>query len=106
MLHYLGEMHWSPHVAVITLLSQDHLEWHGSYDAYADAKRNIARFQRPDDVTVVNEESPAALELARASAGAWRAMEWMGGVLSNCRCRAGITSSMPKARSPPRRCWG
>jgi UDP-N-acetylmuramoylalanine--D-glutamate ligase len=69
MLHYLGEMRWSPHVALVTLLSQDHIEWHGSYEAYADAKRNIARFQRPDDVTVVNEESPAALELARASAG-------------------------------------
>jgi UDP-N-acetylmuramoylalanine--D-glutamate ligase len=69
MLHYLGQMRWSPHVALVTLLSQDHTRWHGSHDAYTDAKRNIVRFQRPDDVAVVNEECSAALELVRASAG-------------------------------------
>ena len=62
MLDYLGRIGWSPHVAVLTLLVPDHLDWHGSFDAYADAKRNLLRFQKPDDVAVVNEESAAMME--------------------------------------------
>lgn len=36
---------WSPHIAVITNLAPNHLDWHGSFEAYADAKFNIAEFQ-------------------------------------------------------------
>jgi UDP-N-acetylmuramoylalanine--D-glutamate ligase len=56
MLEHLGQMKWSPHVAVVTMIASDHLDWHGSADAYVDAKRNIVRFQRPDDIAVLNEE--------------------------------------------------
>jgi UDP-N-acetylmuramoylalanine--D-glutamate ligase len=69
MLDYLEPMRWSPHVAVVTLIAPDHLEWHGSYEAYLAAKGNLFRFQRPDDVTVANGENPAAVELARLSPG-------------------------------------
>lgn len=68
MLHYLGDMRWSPHVAVVTMVAADHLEWHGSAHAYADAKRNILRFQRPDDFAVLNGEDPASTALAGATA--------------------------------------
>lgn len=37
---------WSPDIAVITNLTPNHLDWHGSFQAYADAKFNIAKFQR------------------------------------------------------------
>jgi UDP-N-acetylmuramoylalanine--D-glutamate ligase len=59
MLEYLGEMQWSPHIAVVTMISEDHLDWHGSVDAYVTAKRNIIRFQRPDDYAVLNDTDPA-----------------------------------------------
>ncbi|QOV87474.1 UDP-N-acetylmuramoyl-L-alanine--D-glutamate ligase [Humisphaera borealis] len=61
MLHYTGENLWSPHVAVVTLLAPDHLDWHGNFDAYAEAKRNIVRFQHAGDIAVVNEESAALM---------------------------------------------
>ncbi len=38
---------WSPHVAVITNLTPNHLDWHGDLAAYAAAKLNIARHQDP-----------------------------------------------------------
>src|SRR5205085_4933519 len=41
MLQYLRHMHWSPHVAVVTMLAVDHVEWHGSEDAYLEAKKQI-----------------------------------------------------------------
>jgi UDP-N-acetylmuramoylalanine--D-glutamate ligase len=65
MLEHLRSMRWSPHVAVVTMLSVDHIEWHGSVDAYIDAKKNIVRFQRPDDIAVLNSRDEAANSFAR-----------------------------------------
>lgn len=44
----------SPHIAVVTNLLPNHLDRHGTMNAYADAKKNIFRFQQPDDVLVLN----------------------------------------------------
>jgi UDP-N-acetylmuramoylalanine--D-glutamate ligase len=44
---------WSPHVAVITNLAPNHLDWHGTYAAYAAAKLNIVRFQDRDRDAIV-----------------------------------------------------
>jgi UDP-N-acetylmuramoylalanine--D-glutamate ligase len=60
MLDYLGAMHWSPHVSLVTLIAADHTEWHGSHESYISAKKNIVRYQRPDDVAVLNGEDAAA----------------------------------------------
>jgi UDP-N-acetylmuramoylalanine--D-glutamate ligase len=67
MLHYLGKLHWSPHVAVVALIAPDHVAWHGSMDQYVDAKKMIAAYQRPDDFLVLNEESSGAMEFASLS---------------------------------------
>lgn len=57
MLHHLGLIRWSPHVAVVTMVGTDHVEWHGSPDAYIEAKQNIVRFQSEKDFAVVSSES-------------------------------------------------
>jgi UDP-N-acetylmuramoylalanine--D-glutamate ligase len=64
MLEHLGAIRWSPHVAVVTMISVDHLDWHGSEEKYVDAKQNIVRFQKPGDVAVLNFENPAAKSFA------------------------------------------
>ena len=69
MLEHLRESRWSPHVAVVTMLSTDHLEWHGSPEAYLDAKKNIFRFQGPHDYIVLNERDMASAGLAREAPG-------------------------------------
>ena len=56
MLHYLREIKWSPHVAVVTMLAADHLEWHGGRDAYLEAKRAIVEFQTAEDFAVLGED--------------------------------------------------
>ena len=45
---------FGPHVAVVTNLAPNHLDRHGTMEAYAAAKRNICRFQGPEDVLVLN----------------------------------------------------
>lgn len=64
MLEHLGAMRWSPHLAVVTMVAADHLDWHGSQQAYVEAKANIVRFQRPDDLAILNAEDPGSIVLA------------------------------------------
>jgi UDP-N-acetylmuramoylalanine--D-glutamate ligase len=53
-----------PRVSVILNLSPDHLDRHGDFASYADAKRAIFRNQRDDDVTVLNFDDPVLREFA------------------------------------------
>jgi UDP-N-acetylmuramoylalanine--D-glutamate ligase len=46
---------WSPHVAVVTNITPNHLDWHGSFEAYVAAKLNLVRFQQPRDVVVIQD---------------------------------------------------
>jgi UDP-N-acetylmuramoylalanine--D-glutamate ligase len=65
MLEHLRPMQWSPHVAVVNMIAVDHIAWHGSEEAYVDAKRNIVRFQRPNDVAVLSEENDRSASFSR-----------------------------------------
>src|SRR5687768_15081697 len=69
MLWWLGGMRWSPHVGVVTLVTSDHLEWHGDVQAYVDAKRNLLRYQRPSDSAILNEEDEVARSFAHGAPG-------------------------------------
>src|SRR5258706_10076783 len=67
MLEHLRPMKWSPHVALITMVAQDHVEWHGSIDAYIGAKKVLLAFQKPTDFAVFNATSPQCMELTQAT---------------------------------------
>lgn len=47
----------SPSVAVLLDLFPEHMDWHGSTEAYYNAKLNIARHQRPADRFFFNQAS-------------------------------------------------
>lgn len=67
---------WSPHVAVVTRITPNHLDWHGSFDAYRDAKLNIVRFQDPARDAVVLQDAPELTQalgaLVSPVANTWR----------------------------------
>ncbi|MEX2214554.1 MAG: UDP-N-acetylmuramoyl-L-alanine--D-glutamate ligase [Phycisphaeraceae bacterium] len=48
MLQGLREDKWSPHIALITNLAPNHLDWHGSFEAYREAKAVVLAFQDAD----------------------------------------------------------
>lgn len=57
------EAGWSPHVAVVTNVMPNHLDWHGSFEHYERCKNEISRHQvrgdkiiRGDDVEVKAEQ--------------------------------------------------
>ncbi|MDX2146408.1 MAG: UDP-N-acetylmuramoyl-L-alanine--D-glutamate ligase [Planctomycetota bacterium] len=51
MLHWLAP--WSPTVGVVTNLSPNHLDWHGSLEHYRASKQQILASQRPGDAAVL-----------------------------------------------------
>jgi UDP-N-acetylmuramoylalanine--D-glutamate ligase len=57
-LDYLGELSWSPNVAVVTNFAPNHIDVHGSLEAYRNAKMEIVRHQAPNDVAILNADDP------------------------------------------------
>ncbi len=55
-----------PWIAVLLNLSSDHLDRHGSMEAYGAAKAKIFANQTPEDWAVINADDPQTLALARA----------------------------------------
>ncbi len=53
----LMDMHHSPSRALITNLAPNHLDVHRDMAEYVEAKKNIYRFQRPEDLLVVNADN-------------------------------------------------
>ena len=54
-----------PRVSVLLNLADDHLDWHGSFRAYADAKARLFELQGPGDVHVGNADDPVAGAVSR-----------------------------------------
>ncbi len=67
-LEGLAEYGLSPHVAVVTNLSPDHLNRYATMDDYAEAKRGIVRAQSPDDYAVLNADDPLVWGFREATA--------------------------------------
>lgn len=71
----LGLLRRSPHIAVVTNISPNHLDRHGSMEGYLSAKRHIIRYQVEADVAVLNA--------ADSEVAAWRRhtpaqLRWFG----------------------------
>ena len=59
---------FAPRVAAVLNISPDHLDRHGSFEAYRDAKAAIFANQRPDDVAVLNADDAECRDLAASCA--------------------------------------
>lgn len=62
----------SPHVAVITNLSPNHLDWHKDYAEYIEAKKSIMLYQGEDDVLVTNSSNEESEAIRKEAKGKWR----------------------------------
>jgi len=58
-----------PKIAVITNITADHLNRHGTVEAYAAAKARLLDAQNPDDFTVLNRDNPATNNLLYRARG-------------------------------------
>lgn len=60
----LQDLEKSPHVAVITNLGEDHLNYHKDLSEYWQSKANIFKYQSKDDFAIINQDYLTAVELA------------------------------------------
>lgn len=60
--YQLNDLKTSPHIAVVLMITSEHLDYHKTQEAYIDAKRNILRFQTPQDFAVINKDYPTSHE--------------------------------------------
>ena len=61
-----------PHVAVITNLSPNHLDWHKDYAEYIESKKNIMLYQNSDDILVVNSSNDETEKIGKEAKGILR----------------------------------
>lgn len=54
----------SPHIAVILMITQEHLNWHEDIDEYQRAKESIVKYQNYDDFAVINQDFKTAKSFA------------------------------------------
>jgi UDP-N-acetylmuramoylalanine--D-glutamate ligase len=64
-----ADLRWSPHVAVVTNLSPNHLDHHGTMAAYVAAKQNILRFQTAGDVAILSADDAEVAAWSRLAKG-------------------------------------
>lgn len=67
--YMLEHVRISPNIAVVTSFFPEHLDRHGSVEAYWAAKKNIALYQKPTDAVFYNANYPQCKEIADASPG-------------------------------------
>ena len=59
--HQLEHIKYSPHIAVLLNMFEEHLDHYNSYNEYKEAKRNIFKYQRENDIYVFNGDAKKLL---------------------------------------------
>lgn len=69
----LTNMTQSPHVAVVTNVAPNHLDWHTDMQEYIDAKRNLIAHQKAKDRAILNLDNATTREfVADCQAPVWQ----------------------------------
>lgn len=59
--HQLQFIDYSPHIAVLLNMYEDHLDHYKNYEEYKESKRNIYKFQKNEDYYIFNEDEKEVL---------------------------------------------
>ena len=62
-------MEVSPHIAVITNITPNHLNIHKDYQEYIDAKKNIFKYQDENGILILNYDNEITRECAKEAKG-------------------------------------
>lgn len=68
-LSALTHLKRSPHIAVVTNIFPDHLNYYKTMSAYIDDKKNIFRFQKANDVVITDFDNPLSRDMMEDAPG-------------------------------------
>lgn len=88
----------SPQVAVVTNISPNHLDWHGSQQSYIQAKQTLLRWQGPADLVIRRRETPEADWPARGRC-CWCGEQEGAGLLTRLDRDDGTLHLLPRRES-------
>jgi len=60
---------YSPHIAVCLMITEEHLDWHPSMEDYLEAKSNLFRHQKAEDVAIYFAKNEYSKKIAGYSPG-------------------------------------
>ena len=63
----MGTRTFAPHISLITNLYEAHLDYHGDFESYCEAKSNITKRQKESDYFVYNADQEEVIRIAKAS---------------------------------------
>jgi len=61
----LTDLKYSPHIAVVLMVTSEHLDWHKNLAEYRQAKESIVKFQTSRDFAVINQDFEASKRLVK-----------------------------------------
>lgn len=78
------DLHKSPHIAVVTNITSDHMDWHTSQEEYEKAKEQLWINQTKEDFLVLNQFDTTCRKLAKHASGTvvWYTNSWSPGSLA------------------------
>lgn len=65
----LQDLHVSPHIGVVLMVTQEHLDYHADVEEYRQAKESIVAFQKESDFALINEDFSASVAIGQKGAG-------------------------------------
>lgn len=65
----LWDLKQSPHISVVLMIDEDHLDVHDSFEDYLNAKSNIARYQSSEDYTFYHPKNNNSVKVASVGEG-------------------------------------
>jgi UDP-N-acetylmuramoylalanine--D-glutamate ligase len=65
----LYNLTYGPHIAVCLMIVPEHMDWHADMAEYADAKANLFRHQKPDDIAIYFAPNQLSSQIAANSPG-------------------------------------
>lgn len=63
----LMDLHKSPSVAVVLMITSEHLDWHKDKEEYLKAKENLVRYQTAEDMVIINNDFPNSKTVGQIS---------------------------------------
>jgi UDP-N-acetylmuramoylalanine--D-glutamate ligase len=65
----LYSLTYSPHIGVCLMIAPEHMDWHSDMTDYVDAKANLFRHQKTDDIAIYFADNEYSKQIASCSPG-------------------------------------
>ncbi len=96
----LQDLDRSPHIGVVLMVTQEHLDYHKDVEEYCQAKESIVKFQSVEDYSVINMDYESSVKIGNNGAGQKRYFSARGKSGVDCYVKDGAFYLKNNGSSP------